>query len=130
MRKTAVLASIALLVAATSGALAQHAAPSGTFKGCSPDGPAAAFDKFLNDQKNRSALPPGTIPPMTIAKIIATAPKRKPESKTPRTQWTPADRKSIETFEAKPLRIEAYMNAVLAEGPEQSNCGAPKGKGE
>ncbi|HWT04753.1 MAG TPA: hypothetical protein VN224_03275 [Xanthomonadales bacterium] len=130
MRRTAVLASITLVLAGSSGALAQHAAPSGTFKGCRADGPPAAFDKFLNDQKNRSALPTGTIPTMTIAQITAKAPKRNPESKTPRAQWKPAERKSIEAFEAKPLRIEAFMNAVLVEGPEQSNCGAPKGKGD
>jgi hypothetical protein len=131
MRMTAVLGPIALLVAVSSGALAQHAAPSGTFRGCSADGPRVAFDKFLNDQKNRSALPTGTIPTMTIAKITATAPKRNPESKTSRANWQPAsDRTKIEAFESRPLRIEAYMNAVLVEGPEQSNCGAPKGKGD
>jgi len=130
MRTTAVVASIALVLAASGDALAQHAAPAGTFRGCSPDGPAKAFDKLLNDQKNRSALPTGTIPTMTIAKITATAPKRNPESKLPRTKWTPADKTKIEAFEAKPLQIEAYMNAVIAEGPEQSNCGAPKGKGD
>ena len=130
MRKTAVVASIALVLAASGGALAQHAAQSGTFKGCSADGPLNSFDTLLNDQKNRSSLPSGTIATMTIKQITASAPKRNPESKTPRSQWTPADKTAIEAFEAKPLRIEAFMNAVLAEGPEQSNCGAPKGQGD
>lgn len=131
MLRNATLAALAVVLASSGRALAQHAAPPGTFHGCTVAGAPNSFDNVLNAQKNRSALPAGTIPTITIAQLIATAPKRNPESRVKRAAWQPpSDRTRIEAFETHPARIEGYMNAVLAEGAEQSNCGAPRGSGD
>jgi hypothetical protein len=131
MLRTVTLASMLLVVVAAGAALAQHAAPGGVFNGCSIHGAPNSFDPRLNDRKNRFTLPTGTISTTTIAQLIATAPKRNPETKAPRSTWKPpADKTRIEAFEGHGARIEAYMNAVIAEGPEQSNCGAPLGHGD
>lgn len=140
MRKTSLNAAAAAgvlplalsMIPAGSGGVAGTQAVSassvavGDFDGCSVEG--TGNDPDLNTQKNRStsALNPQTI---TVERMIngLTNPKDKPPA-TSRSSanWTGPLVQQVESFEADPVVLTAYVVKAKPEGQEACNCNSPK----